>query len=64
MDIIMENKTDVMGSVLKLMRAMRRHPVRPEHEFPPAVGRLLRVLKSNDGAGPAELCELIVDKSS
>ena len=59
MDNITENKTDVMGSVLKLMRAMRRHPVRPEHEFPPAVGRLLLALKSNDGASPAELCELM-----
>ena len=58
MDIKIESKTDVMGSVLKLMRAMRRHPVRPEHEFPPAVGRLL-ALRTNDGSSPAELCELM-----
>lgn len=48
-----------MKSVLKLMRAMRRHPVRPEHEFPPAVGRMLLTLQANDGASPAELCEFM-----
>ena len=53
----MEKENDIMKSVLKLMRAMRRHPVRPEHEFPPAVGRTLMTLQNNDGASPAELCE-------
>lgn len=53
----MDNKNDIMKSVLKLMRAMRRCPKRPEHEFPPAVGRMLMTLNANDGASPAELCE-------
>lgn len=53
----MDNKNDIMKSVLKLMRAMRRRPQRPEHEFPPAVGRMLLTLNANDGASPAELCE-------
>lgn len=53
----MDNKNDIMKSVLKLMRAMRRRPQRPEHEFPPAVGRMLMTLNANDGASPAELCE-------
>ena len=55
----MEQKSDVMKSVLKLMRAMRRHPMRPERELPPAVGRVLMTLKNNDGASPAELCEIM-----
>ena len=52
-----EKTDDMMKSVLKLMRAMRRRPVRPAHEFPPAVGRVLMILKDNDGVSPAELCE-------
>ena len=52
----MEN-FEVVKSVLKLMRAMRRRPMRPEHPFPPAFGRMLMTLKKNDGASPAELCE-------
>ena len=55
----MEEKNDVMRSVLKLMRALRRHPMRPNHEFPPAVGRMLLTLQANDGASPAELCEVM-----
>lgn len=55
----MDNKNDIMKSVLKLMRAMRRRPQRPEHEFPPAVGRMLMTLNANDGASPAELCEFM-----
>ena len=55
----MEQTNEIMPSVLKLMRAMRRHPVRPSHEFPPAVGRMLMTLRANDGASPAALCELM-----
>ena len=55
----MENKNDIMRSVLKLMRAMRRRPIPQEHEFSPAVGRMLLTLKANDGVSPAELCEFM-----
>ena len=55
----MENRNELTRSVLKLMRAMRRRPMRPEHEFPPAVGRMLLTLRENDGASPAELCEIM-----
>lgn len=53
----MELKNDIMKSVLKLMRAMRRRPMRPDREVPPAVGRALMALQAQDGASPAELCE-------
>ena len=55
----MEEKNDITRSVLKLMRALRRHPMRPAQEVPPAVGRLLMMLQNNDGASPAELCEVM-----
>ena len=55
----MNENNAIMPSILKLMRAMRRHPVRPAHEFPPAVGRMLMTLNANDGASAAELCELM-----
>ena len=53
----MEQNNDLTRSVLKLMRAMRRRPMRPEHSVPPAFGRMLMTLKKNNGASPAELCE-------
>ena len=55
----MENKNELTRSVLKLMRAMRRRPMRPQQEFPPAVGRTLLTLRENDGASSAELCEIM-----
>ena len=55
----MEENYVITASVLKLMRAMRRRPMRPKHEFPPAVGRMLLTLQANDGASPAELCEVM-----
>ena len=54
----MENN-NLSASILKLMRAMRRHPVRPEQAFPPAVGRVLLALAKQDGSVPAELCEAL-----
>ena len=55
----MELKNDIMKSVLKLMRAMRRRPMHPDREIPTAVGRVLMTLQNNDGASPAELCEVM-----
>ena len=55
----MELKNDIMKSVLKLMRAMRRRPMHPDREVPPAVGRVLMTLQTKDGASPAELCEVM-----
>lgn len=51
---------EVILSVLKLSRAMRRCP--PEHgeeSFPPAVGRLLESACDHDGVTSRELCELL-----
>lgn len=53
----LEKKNDVMRSVLKLMRAMRRQPVRPANEFPPAIQRTLWILRKTDGITAADLCE-------
>ena len=53
-----ERSNDVTKSILKLMRAMRRRPVH-EHEFPPAIDRMLMTLREHDGAAPAELCEIM-----
>ena len=58
MEETIERRNDVTRSVLKLMRAMRRRPMH-EHEFPPAVGRMLMTLRRHDGAAPAELCEIM-----
>ena len=58
MEETMEKRNDVTKSILKLMRAMRRRPMH-EHEFPPAVGRMLMTLREHDGAAPAELCEVM-----
>ena len=52
-------RQNVLASILKLMRAMRRHPPRPEHDFPPAVGRFLSLLSENNGASSREMCELL-----
>ena len=51
---------DVILSILKLSRAMRRCP--PEHReypFPPAVGRLLGCVAENNGVSSRELCEFL-----
>lgn len=50
---------EIMPSVLKLMRAMRRRPMNTEHDFPPSVERMLITLNKNDGESPARLCELM-----
>lgn len=51
---------EVILSVLKLSRAMRRCP--PQHRdegFPPAVGRMLECAFMHDGVSSRELCELL-----
>ena len=58
MEEMTEKRYDITRSVLKLMRAMRRRPMH-EHEFPPAVGRMLMTLREHDGAAPSELCEIM-----
>ena len=50
---------NVIESTFKLIRATKRRPTRGEHDFPPTVGHLLGVLKDNDGASSAELCEVL-----
>ena len=55
----MELKNDITKSVLKLMRVMRRRPVRTDRPLPPAVGRTLLTLGEHDGVSSAELCELM-----
>ena len=55
----MEMKNDVMRSTLKLMRSMRRRPPRGEHQFPPAVERMLMTLSDNEGATSRDLCEIL-----
>lgn len=56
---INENK-GVMESVLKLMRAVRRKPVRPADEFPPAIKRALWIIRERgEGITAAELCEAL-----
>ena len=52
-------RQNVIHSILKLMRAMRRHPPRPDHGFPPAIGRFLTLLSENNGASSREMCELL-----
>ena len=47
-----ERSNDVTKSILKLMRAMRRRPVH-EHEFPPAIDRMLMTLREHDSAPSA-----------
>ena len=49
----------VIESTFKLIRATKRRPHRGEHEFPPTVSHLLRILKDNDGASSRELCEYL-----
>lgn len=56
----MNCENDVILSVLKLSRAMRRCPPDPgEHPFPPAAGRLLETVAENSNASPRELCEIM-----
>jgi len=53
-------KNDVIFSVLRLSRAMRRCvPDQSELPFPPAVGRLLACVRQNSGVSSRELCELM-----
>lgn len=47
----------VLESTFKLIRATKRRPPRGEHEFPPTVSHLLRILKEGDGISSGELCE-------
>ena len=56
----MNCKNDVIMSVLKLSRAMRRCPPDPgEHPFPPAAGRLLECVAQNNDVSSRELCEMM-----
>ena len=57
---MMNKETDVILSILKLSRAMRRCP--PDHRenpFPPAVGRLLECVSEHSGVSSRELCEIL-----
>ena len=57
---IMNRENDVILSVLKLSRAMRRCPPDPgAFPFPPAAGRLLECVAENSNVSPRELCELM-----
>ena len=51
-------RPDVMLAVMKLMRAMRRHPPHGGG-LPPGRGRLLEILAKNDGVSSRELAELM-----
>ena len=55
----MENRKDVIKSVLKLSRAMRRRSPKGGYPFPPHVARTLLVLADNEGATSRELCEIL-----
>lgn len=55
----MESRRDVIKSVLKLSRAMRRRSPKGGHPFPPHVARTLFVLADNEGATSRELCEIL-----
>ena len=56
----MNGENDVILSVLKLSRAMRRCPPDPgEHPFPPAAGRLLERVAENSNVSSRELCEIM-----
>ncbi len=55
----MENRKEVISSLFKLTRAMRRKPHREDHAFPFPVERMLSVLEKNDGATSRELCEIL-----
>ena len=56
----MNCENDVILSVLKLSRAMRRCPPDPgKHPFPPAAGRLLECVAENSNLSPRELCEIM-----
>jgi len=57
---MMNRENDVILSVLKLSRAMRRCPPDPgEHPFPPAAGRLLECVAENSNVSPRDLCEMM-----
>ena len=57
---MMNHENDVILSVLKLSRAMRRCPPDPgEHPFPPAAGRLLECVAENSNVSPRDLCEMM-----
>jgi len=52
--------TQVIFSMLKLARAMRRCPPDPgKAPFPPAVGRLLECIGANSNISSRELCEIL-----
>ena len=52
--------TQVVLSMLKLARAMRRCPPDPGRTpFPPAIGRLLECVSANSGISSRELCEIL-----
>ena len=53
----MFDRQNVIVSALRLMRAMRRHPPRPEGSLPPMVERFLCELSKNEGASSRDLCE-------
>ena len=56
----MNRENDVILSVLKLSRAMRRCPPDPgKYPFPPAVGRLLECVADNNNVSSRELCEML-----
>lgn len=51
---------NVVLSILKLSRAMRRcPPPRKEFPFPPAIGRLLECVAANPGISSRDLCEAL-----
>ena len=55
----MFERQNVILSALRLMRAMRRHPPRPEGTLPPAVERFLCELAKNEGASSRDMCEVM-----
>ena len=53
-------ENDVILSVLKLSRAMRRCPPDPGRQpFPPAAGRLLECVAESNNVSSRELCEMM-----
>lgn len=52
-------RPDVMLAVMKLTRAMRRRPPKPEEGIHPGMGRPLSILADNDGVTSRELAELM-----